>query len=181
MRARLAGPRRCSPVRREFYHGNLASDHCRPAACGDATVGETPRAGRRTSAASHSRLSLCQNQCGSILMRLRRLALATATVVLAGPMIAQAQDTGRVLRVAIPGDLRSIDPVWTTAEQTRYHAFMVYDTLFGLDAKLEIRPQMVDRWTVSDDKLTYTFTLREGLAFSDGVPVTSEDVIASWN
>src|SRR6266851_3299957 len=92
-------------------------------------------------------------------------ALAGLLVLPAG---SHAEGDPQVLRAAIAGELRSIDPVWTTAEQTRYHAFMVYDTLFGLDAKLAIQPQMVDRWTVSDDKLTYTFTLRDGLAFTDG-------------
>ena len=48
-----------------------------------------------------------------------------------------------------------------------------------MDEKLAPRPQMVDKWTVSDDKLTYTFTLRDGLEWHDGAPVTSEDCIAS--
>ena len=39
---------------------------------------------------------------------------------------------------------------------------------------------MADSWTESDDHLTYTFTLRDKLAFSDGSPVTAEDVLASW-
>ena len=45
---------------------------------------------------------------------------------------------------------------------------MIYDTLFGLDANFTPQPQMVVKWGVSDDKLTYTFELREGLKFSDG-------------
>ena len=77
------------------------------------------------------------------------------------------------------GDLRSLDPLWTIAPQTRIHAYMVYDTLFGTDAQGVSQPQMVDTWTVSDDKLTYRFKLRDKLAFSDGAPVGSADVIAS--
>jgi peptide/nickel transport system substrate-binding protein len=56
---------------------------------------------------------------------------------------------------------------------------MVYDTLFALDEKLQVKPQMVDKWSVSDDKLTWTFTLRDGLEWHDGQPVTSQDCIAS--
>jgi len=56
---------------------------------------------------------------------------------------------------------------------------MVYDTLFAMDSKFEIKPQMVDKFTVSADKKTYTFTLRDGLKFHDGAPVRSADVIAS--
>src|SRR3546814_20111767 len=56
---------------------------------------------------------------------------------------------------------------------------MSYDTLFAMDEKLNVTPQMVDSWKVSDDKLTYTFTLRDGLLWHDGQPVTAEDCIAS--
>src|SRR5262249_42728741 len=56
---------------------------------------------------------------------------------------------------------------------------MVYDTLFSVNEKFEVKPQMVETWTISDDKLTYTFTLRAGLKFHDGQPVTSADCIAS--
>ena len=97
----------------------------------------------------------------------------------AGP--AWAQDSTKVLRAVISGELRSIDPVWTTAVQTRYHSFMVYDTLFGLDAEQQIKPQMVESWTESPDHLVWTFVLRPGLAFSDGAAVTAEDVVVSWN
>jgi peptide/nickel transport system substrate-binding protein len=56
---------------------------------------------------------------------------------------------------------------------------MVYDTLFALDEKGEIKPQMVDKHEVSADQLTYTLTLRDGLVWHDGAPVTAEDCIAS--
>ena len=62
---------------------------------------------------------------------------------------------------------------------TRNHGYMIYDTLFGTDEKSQIKPQMVDTWTVSPDNRLWTFTLRPGLEFHDGEPVTGEDVIAS--
>ena len=93
---------------------------------------------------------------------------------------ADAQMDGKPLRLVLAGELRSIDPDWTAAALTRYHAFMVYDTLLGLDAEQNVKPQMAESWTESADHLTYTFTLRDRLAFSDGSSVTSEDVIASW-
>jgi hypothetical protein len=71
------------------------------------------------------------------------------------------------------------DPIWTTANITAHHGAMIYDTLFGINEELEPRPQMVGDWIVSDDKLTYTFVLRDGLKFSDGSPVTADDVVAS--
>ena len=66
----------------------------------------------------------------------------------------------------------------TTAYITRDHGYMVYDTLLATDSNFKIQPQMAD-WKVSDDKLTYTFTLRDGLKWHDGAPVTAEDCVAS--
>ena len=89
---------------------------------------------------------------------------------------AQAQTT---LRVVNHSDLKIIDPIWTTAYIVRNHGYLIYDTLFALDGNLEVKPQMVDKWSTSDDKLTWTFTLRDGLEFHDGAPVTAEDVVPS--
>ncbi len=105
----------------------------------------------------------------------RRLAALAFALALAWPGLAKAQ----TIRAVMNGDLRSLDPLWTIAPQTRVHAYMVYDTLLGTDEAMQIRPQMVDRWTISDDRMVYTFTLRDRLAFSDGAPVTSADVVAS--
>ena len=74
------------------------------------------------------------------------------------------------------GDLRSLDPIWTTANITAYHGAMIYDTLFALDEQMRPQPQMVGKWGLSDDKLTYTFELRDGLKFPDGSAVTADDV-----
>jgi hypothetical protein len=73
-----------------------------------------------------------------------------------------AQTTFRVVNHS---DLKIIDPIWTTAYIVRNHGYMIYDVLFALDGNLEIKPQMVDKWTTSPDKLTWTFTLRDGLEF----------------
>ena len=83
------------------------------------------------------------------------------------------------LRFVANGDLKVLDPIWTTAYITRNHAYLVYDTLFGTDEMLRIKPQMVDRYTVSADDMTHAFTLREGLRWHDGRPVLSEDCVES--
>ena len=90
---------------------------------------------------------------------------------------AGAQD--KVLRVNMHSDLKIVDPIWTTAYMSRNYGYMVYDTLFAINTKGEVKPQMVDTHTISDDGLTYDFTLRDGLMFHDDQPVTSADVIAS--
>jgi peptide/nickel transport system substrate-binding protein len=108
------------------------------------------------------------------------MAMAIAAAVFTGGALtaqpAQAQTT---LRVVMHSDLKIVDPIFTTAFITRNHGYMIYDTLFSTDANGEIKPQMVDKHSVSDDKLKWTFTLRDGLLFHDGAPVTTEDVIAS--
>ena len=106
----------------------------------------------------------------------RRLIVTVFALLLALPAAAQSPKT---LRVVMHSDLKIIDPIWTTAYIVRNHGYMIYDVLFALDDKLEPRPQMVDDWTVSDDKLLWTFRLRDGLKFHDGTAVTSSDVLAS--
>ncbi|MBP6770064.1 MAG: ABC transporter substrate-binding protein, partial [Reyranella sp.] len=109
---------------------------------------------------------------------LRKIAGLIAALGLSVPAVAMAQQPS-TLRVVAHSDLKILDPIWTTAFIVRNHGYMIYDTLFALDGDLKIKPQMVDTWKMSDDKLTWTFTLRDGLEFHDGQPVTSEDVIAS--
>ena len=107
---------------------------------------------------------------------LRRLLLVFAALLFAGAAAAQSDKT---LRVVMHSDLKILDPVWPTAYIVRNHGYLIYDTLFALDDKLESKPQMVESWTVSDDQLTWTFTLRDGLKWHDGQPVTSADVLPS--
>jgi peptide/nickel transport system substrate-binding protein len=85
---------------------------------------------------------------------------------------------GKTITAVMHSDLRIIDPLFTTAYITRDHGYMVYDTLLATDSDFKIQPQMADV-KVSDDKLTYTFTLRDGLKWHDGAPVTAEDCVAS--
>ena len=101
-------------------------------------------------------------------------AVAVAVLMSAAPVFAQT-----TLRVVKHSDLKIVDPIWTTAYITRDHGYMIYDTLFATDAKFQVQPQMVDKYEISPDKLTYTFTLRDGLRFHDGQPVRSADCIAS--
>ena len=112
----------------------------------------------------------------------RLAATAIAAAVLSfgagAPSPAQAQPQ-KVLKFVPEADLRSLDPIWTTAYITRNHGYMVYDVLFAMDEKFQVQPQMVDKYELSADKLTYTFTLRDGLKFHDGAPVRSADCIAS--
>src|SRR6478735_1406653 len=102
---------------------------------------------------------------------------AMALGLAAGPVGPAAAQT--TLRMVSHADIKILDPIWTTANISRNHGYMIYDVLFATDADFKIQPQMAEKYTVSDDKLTYTITLRDGLEWHDGKPVTSEDCIAS--
>jgi len=106
----------------------------------------------------------------------RSAAMTVGAVMLATAPSAPAQTLNAVMH----SDLRILDPIWTTAYIVRNHGYMIYDTLLAVDEKLDVKPQMLAAMPeVSADKLTYTFTLRDGLAWHDGSPVTSADAVAS--
>lgn len=106
----------------------------------------------------------------------RRLKWVLAAA--AGAMLS-ASVQAQTLKAVMGSDVKILDPIWTTAYTARNHGYMIYDTLFALDANLAVKPQMLEGFTVSDDKLVYTFTLRDGLTFHDGQPVNAEDCVAS--
>jgi peptide/nickel transport system substrate-binding protein len=85
----------------------------------------------------------------------------------------------QILRAVMFGELRSPDPLSEKSAIGRTHGFMVYDTLFGVDSAQVAQPQMVESWTISDDGLAYSFTLRSGLKFHDGAAVQASDCVAS--
>ncbi|QCI63834.1 ABC transporter substrate-binding protein [Phreatobacter stygius] len=83
------------------------------------------------------------------------------------------------LTAVLEAEIATLDPHFTSAYITRTFGYAVFDTLFAMDSKGEIKPQMVQDYTVSEDRLTWTFNLREGLAWHDGTPVTAADCVAS--
>lgn len=99
--------------------------------------------------------------------------------LVAATLLASAAHAQSTLRVRPFADIKAIDPIVNTDYGTRNHGYLIYDTLFAVDENLQYRPQMVDTWETSADKLVWTFHLRPGLAFHDGSKVTSADVIPS--
>ncbi|MBV9828456.1 MAG: ABC transporter substrate-binding protein, partial [Alphaproteobacteria bacterium] len=83
------------------------------------------------------------------------------------------------LKVIPEVDLKILDPIWTTATVTSTHGMLVYDTLFGMDVKEQAHPQMVEKFSRDEDGMNYSFTLRDGLGWHDGTPVTAKDCVAS--
>src|SRR5881275_574123 len=113
-------------------------------------------------------------------MTRREFATAAGAATLAAYGFgARAEDAKRTLRFIAQSDLRVLDPIWTTAYITRNHGYMVFDTLFAIDAEFAPHPQMVGDFSISPDKLTYQFKLRDGLGFHDASPVRGADCVAS--
>lgn len=110
--------------------------------------------------------------------RYARLALlgAAAAGLFAGTGTGSAQ--AATVKAVMQSGLRVMDPIMSTAFLTRDHGYMIYDTLLALDKDYKVRPQMAD-WVMSDDGKSYKFTLRPGLKWHDGAPVTADDCIAS--
>ena len=110
-----------------------------------------------------------------------RRSLLSAAGALALPGLARRANaqTAAVLRFVPQANLTSLDPIWTTANVTRHHGFLVYDTLYGLDDDYLPHPQMAEGHVFEADGLTCTITLRASLNFHDGAPVRAADVVAS--
>src|SRR6267142_5962340 len=104
----------------------------------------------------------------------------TAMGGLATPAISQ-RAAARALRFVPQADLANFDPIWNTQYVVRNASAMVWDTLYGVDDKLQPQRQMVEAEEVSADGLTWTFRLRPGLKFHDGEKVLAKDVVASLN
>src|ERR1700743_874919 len=85
----------------------------------------------------------------------------------------------RTLRFVPQADLANFDPIWGTQYVVRNAAALVWDTLYGVDDKLQPQRQMIEAEEVSADGLTGPFRLRPGLKFHDGEPVLAKDAAAS--
>ena len=109
----------------------------------------------------------------------RKAAVALAAAASVAGMLGDAPLQAQTLKVVMHSDVKILDPIWTTAYIQRNHGYMVWDTLFAYDEKFESKPQMVEKYETSADKLTWIFTLRDGLEWTNSTPVTSEDCIAS--
>jgi peptide/nickel transport system substrate-binding protein len=110
-------------------------------------------------------------------IRTSLLGVAAALFLSGTALTAASAET--VLRASLHADVRTLDPHWTTQTVAGIHGMIVYDTLFGVDDNGVPHPQMVGDYSVSDDGLKYSFTLRDGLKWHDGSAVTTADVIAS--
>jgi peptide/nickel transport system substrate-binding protein len=109
-----------------------------------------------------------------------RAGALTAVSGFATPAISQ-RATAQTVRLVPHADLANFDPIWNSAYIARNAGLLVWDTLYGVDARLKPQRQMVEAEEVSADGLAWTFRLRAGLKFHDGEPVLAQDAVASIN
>ena len=113
----------------------------------------------------------------------RRTLLKGAAATLPSRFAIAQPDSSRVLRFVPQANLSLLDPIFTTAQGTVNHGWAIYDLLFGIDGKLQPKPQMAEGYTLSDDGRTYLIRLRDGLKWHNGEPVRAQDCapsLARW-
>jgi peptide/nickel transport system substrate-binding protein len=106
----------------------------------------------------------------------RRSLMLGAAAGLATPALGGTTTT---LRFVPQSPLASLDPVWTSAMTTRNVGFQVFDVLFGRDAQMNPKPQMLAGYAIEDDGKRWVMTLRPNQWFHDGEPVLARDCTAS--
>ncbi|MFN8661426.1 MAG: ABC transporter substrate-binding protein, partial [Thermomicrobiales bacterium] len=88
---------------------------------------------------------------------------------------------GGTLRFGRSTDSDNLDPVTNDGNVNIWYFMSIYDQLVRVAPDgITLEPALAKSWEVSDDGITYTFHLREGVKFSDGTPFTADDVIYSW-
>jgi peptide/nickel transport system substrate-binding protein len=97
---------------------------------------------------------------------------------LAAPRIGRAEKTSKMVFVPTE-NLGVLDPVVTGIRSTRNHAYLVFDTLYGIDTNWAAQPQMVEGHQVEEDGLIWILKLRDRLRFHDKEPVLARDVVAA--
>lgn len=112
------------------------------------------------------------------MLKNRFILSVLALVTLLVGMSVQAQDS--VLRVGLPAVV-NLNPATGSNDPEVMFNHLIYDYLYDVTPANELVPNLATDYSVSDDGLVYTFTLRDGVTFSDGSPFTAADVVFSFN
>ncbi len=106
-------------------------------------------------------------------VEVEKIVVATPTT----PPVGMSQ-FGGTLRIVSSGSIGTLDPVFNGLYTVQAIASHFYETPFGWDGNLDVKPRLVDTWSLTTDGLEYTFTLRD-MTFHDGSPLEAEDVARS--
>ena len=110
----------------------------------------------------------------------RRLPAAVALALAFAAMPAAAQKAADTLRIQINSDLRSSNPGVNRDDNTDAVLLHLTEGLVALKEDLSVGPLLASGIKVSDDGLTYAFTLRDGVRFHNGAALSAQDVVWNW-
>ena len=114
---------------------------------------------------------------------MQRILTAALAFMLLGLLPAAAQPkpkTGGTLVYATGTDVQTLDPQFVTDVPTSRIVMHLHETLVRPDEAGNMQPGLATSWTTSDDKLTWTFKLRQGVRFHDGTPFNAAAVKATF-
>ncbi|HEY1295935.1 MAG TPA: ABC transporter substrate-binding protein [Chloroflexota bacterium] len=94
---------------------------------------------------------------------------------------AASPKSGGILKIGLQADPTSLDPQKTSLTAAFHVTEQIYSRLVRLKPDLTVEPDLAEKWDISADGKTYTFTLRKGVKFHTGRPVTSADVKYSFD
>jgi peptide/nickel transport system substrate-binding protein len=109
----------------------------------------------------------------------RIMIVISLLVLLVGSMSVQAQ-SGSVLRIGMVAPV-SLDPAIGSNDSEVLFNRSIYDYLVEILPDRSITPNLASAWEISEDGLTYTFTLQAGVTFHDGSPFSAADVVYTFN
>ena len=89
--------------------------------------------------------------------------------------------TGGTVRIGYGGAPADLNPGMGVLAEDYIMYDLVYDPLLEIDLEGNFQPKVATDWSVSDDGLTWTLTIRDDITFHDGTPLTAEDVVFSLN
>ena len=89
-------------------------------------------------------------------------------------------DGKKILTIQLGPDVESIDPALNSAVDGANYILYLSDNLLKIDKEGKVVPGLAEKYEISDDQLTWTFHLRDGLKWSDGSDFTAEDFVYSW-
>ena len=86
----------------------------------------------------------------------------------------------KILTIQLGPDVESIDPALNSAVDGANYILFAFDNLLKMDKDGKVVPGLAEKYEISDDQLTWTFYLRDGLKWSDGSALTANDFVYSW-
>ena len=119
-------------------------------------------------------MKLARLMCGAAIGALAMAGLSSAALAAAG------DECVKVLGYEWSGEKQSMDPADMHSGDDAYHTFAVYNRLVDIDDNFNVLPELATEWDVSDDGLTWTFKLRDGVKFHSGKDFSSADVVYSF-